>query len=271
MSSTLSSFIATPLKGVGTIRSLESSGQQAERLKLLKLRTVKAYQKEVSSSAKYWSIAAIVGLHIVLISLYVNRDQTPLVPIEKHEVAIEFIKPEIEPPPPPVIEPPKPTPEPPPPKVQKATPPPPALRTPIASENIAPDDIVVQENTEAAVSKEPVVAAEVPTPPEPAPAPAVEEPVTEASANASYLKNPTPEYPERARTMGWSGTVILRVRVSADGSAQSVSVKKSSGHKVLDDSAASAVKKWTFVPSKRGNTPIDGWATVPVIYNNSEQ
>ncbi len=258
MSSTLSSFIATPLKGVGTIRSLESSGQQAERLKLLKLRTVKAYQKEVSSSAKYWSIAAIVGLHIVLISLYVNRDQTPLVPIEKHEVAIEFIKPEIEPPPP---------------KVQKATPPPPALRTPVASENIALDDIVVQENTEAVVTKEPVVAAEVPTPPEPAPAPApaVEEPVTEASANASYLKNPTPEYPERARTMGWSGTVILRVRVSADGSAQSVSVKKSSGHKVLDDSAASAVKKWTFVPSKRGNTPIDGWATVPVIYNNSEQ
>ncbi|MES2547410.1 MAG: energy transducer TonB [Pseudomonadota bacterium] len=268
MSSTLSSYIATPLRGVGTIQSRESSGQQAERLQLLQLRAVKAFEKEVSPGAKYWSIAAIIGLHVALISLYVNRDQTPSAPIEKHEVAIEFIKPEIEPPPPPPpVEPPKPIP---PPKAQKA-PPPPALRTPVATQDIAPDDIVVQENTQAPVSSEPVVAAEEPTPPAPPPAPVVEEPVTEASANAAYLKNPTPEYPERARTMGWSGTVILRVKVSADGSAQSVTVKKSSGHKVLDDSAASAVKKWTFVPSKRGNTPIDGWATVPIVYNNSEQ
>jgi len=268
MSSTLSSYVSAPLEGVGFIKSNESSGQKSERLNLLKLRKVKAYDKEVNAGAKYWSIATIVGLHIVLITLYVNRDQTASVPIKKHEVAIEFIKPEIEPPPPPPppIEPPKP----PPPKVQKVAPPPPALRTPVASENIAPDDIVVQENTEAVVSKEPVVAAEEPTPPAPPPAPVVEEPVTEASANAGYLKNPPPEYPSRATQMGWSGTVILRVRVSADGTAQNVTVKKSSGHKVLDDSAITAVKKWTFVPSKRGSTPIDGWATVPIIFNSEQ-
>ncbi|WP_020168524.1 MULTISPECIES: energy transducer TonB [Methylotenera] len=261
MSSTLSSYISAPVEGVGFIKSSESLGQKDERLNLLKLRKVKAYDKEVNASAKYWSIAAIIGLHIALITLYVNRDQTPSVPIKKHEVAIEFIKPEIEPPP---IEPPKP----PPPKVQKA-PPPPALRTPVATQDIAPNDIVVQENTQAPVSSGPVVAAEEPTPPAP-PAPVVEEPVTEASANAGYLKNPPPEYPARATQMGWSGTVILRVRVSADGSAQSVSVKKSSGHKVLDDSAVTAVKKWTFVPSKRGNTAIDGWATVPIIFNSEQ-
>ncbi|WP_047537096.1 energy transducer TonB [Methylotenera versatilis] len=266
MSSSLSSYIATPLRGVGTIQSGESSDQQAERLKLLQLRAVKSYDKEVNSSAKYWSVAAIVGLHVALISLYANRDQTSPVPIAKHEVAIEFIKPEIEPPPPPPVEPPKP---PPPPKVQKA-PPPPALRTPVATQDIAPDDIVVQENTQAPVSSGPVVAAEEPTPPAPPPAPVVEEPVTEASANAGYLKNPPPEYPARATQMGWGGTVILRVRVSADGSTQSVSVKKSSGHKVLDDSAVAAVKKWTFVPSKRGSTPIDGWATVPIIFNSEQ-
>lgn len=268
MSSTLSSYISAPLEGVGFIKSNESLNQKEERLNLLHLRKVKSYDKEVSTSAKYWSVAAIIGFHVALISLYVTRDQTPSVPIKKHEVAIEFIKPEIEPPPPPPppIEPPKP----PPPKVQKAAPPPPALRTPVASENIAPDDIVVQENTEAVVSKEPVVAAEEPTPPAPPPAPVIEEPVTVASANAGYLKNPPPEYPARATQMGWSGTVILRVRVSADGTAQNVSVKKSSGHKVLDDSAITAVKKWTFVPSKRGSTPIDGWATVPIIFNSEQ-
>ena len=271
MASSLNSYIATPLKSVGSIQSSESSGQREERLKLLQLRSVKSYEKEVSSSAKYWSVAAIIGLHVAVISLYANRDQTPIVPIKKHEVAIEFIKPEIEPPPPPPIEPPKPPPpKPPPPKVQKVTPPPPALKTPVASENIAPDDIVVQENTEAEVSKEPVVAAEEPASPAPPPPPVVEEPITEASAKAGYLKNPPPEYPSRATQMGWSGTVILRVKVSADGTAQSVSVKKSSGHKVLDDSAVTAVKKWTFVPSKRGSTPIDGWATVPIIFNSEQ-
>jgi len=271
MSSTLSSYISAPIEGVGFITN-ESSNQKEERLNLLQLRKIKSYDKEVSVSAKYWSVAAIIGFHVALISLYVTRDQTPSVPIKKHEVAIEFIKPEIEPPPPPPIEPPKPPPPKfePPPKLQKVTPPPPALKTPVASENIAPDDIVVQENTEAVVSKEPVVAAEEPTPPAPPPAPVIEEPVTEASANAGYLKNPPPEYPARATQMGWSGTVILRVRVSADGTAQNVSVKKSSGHKVLDDSAITAVKKWTFVPSKRGSTPIDGWATVPIIFNSEQ-
>jgi len=269
--SSLNSYISTPLSGVGEIRSSESLDERTERLKLLQLRTVKSYEKEVNASAKYWSIAAVIGLHVAVITLYVNRDQTLSVPVKKHEVAIEFIKPEVEPPPPPPIEPPKPPPpKTPPPKVQKVTPPPPALRTPVASENIAPDDIVVQENTEAEVSKEPVVAAKEPTPPAPPPAPVVEEPVTEASANAGYLKNPPPEYPAKATQMGWSGTVILRVKVSADGSAQNVTVKKSSGHKVLDDSAVNAVKKWTFVPSKRGNTPIDGWATVPIIFNSEQ-
>ncbi|EUJ10641.1 TonB family protein [Methylophilaceae bacterium 11] len=266
MSNSLNSYITTPLDGVGFIQSNESSGQHAERLKLSQLRLAKALSSKEKSSAKYWAIVAIIGLHAVLILLYVNRDQTPSAPIKKHEVAIEFIKPEIEPPPPPPVEPPKP---PPPPKVQKA-PPPPALRTPVATQDIAPNDIVVQENTQAPVSPGPVVAAEVPTPPAPPPAPVVEEPVTEASANAGYLNNPKPEYPASAQRQGKGGTVILRVRVLANGSVESVAVKKSSGHKALDESAVSAVQKWTFVPSKRGSTPIDGWATVPIVFKAEE-
>lgn len=260
MASLLNPSLATQLAGL----AVTPADPIADGLKRLQLKPLATLNRQEQSKAKFWSVPAIIGLHAVVIFAYINRDQTPAAPIQKHEVAIEFIKPEIEPPPPPPIEPPKP---PPPPKVQKA-PPPPALRTPVASQNIAPDDIVVQENTQAPVSPGPVVAAEVPTPPAPpAPPPVVEEPVTEASANAGYLNNPKPEYPAAAIRQGWGGTVILRVRVLANGSVESVAVKKSSGRKVLDEAAATAVQKWTFVPSKRGSTPIDGWATVPLVFN----
>ncbi len=264
MASLLNPSLTTQLAGLPLTLTDNVSDSFKDGLKRLQLKPLNVLNREERSKAKFWSIPAIIGLHAVVIFAYVSRDQTPAAPIQKHEVAIEFIKPEVEPPPPPPIEPPKP---PPPPKVQKA-PPPPALRTPVASQAIAPDDIVVQENTQAPVSPGPVVAAEVPTPPAPpAPPPIVEEPVTEASANAGYLNNPKPEYPAAAIRQGWGGTVILRVRVLANGSVESVTVKKSSGRKVLDDAAASAVQKWTFVPSKRGSTPIDGWATVPLVFN----
>lgn len=212
----------------------------------------------------------VILLHGLAVVAYINRDQTSTIVPVKHEVAIEFIKPEIIPPP--VVQPPPP----PPPKVQKVTPPTKpvaALRTAPAEENIKPSDITVAENTEATHAAGPAVAAPGPTveaappaPPAP-PAPKVEEPVTEATANAAYLNNPKPDYPSAAARQGWGGTVTLRVRVLADGHAESVSVKKSSGRKVLDEAAIAAVKNWTFVPSKRGSTPIDGWATVPIVFN----
>jgi protein TonB len=80
--------------------------------------------------------------------------------------------------------------------------------------------MTVLENTNAPRSTGPVVAATEPLPPAPvlappAPPPKLEEPVTEASANAAYLKNPPPEYPLFAQRQGWQGTVLLRVHVLA--------------------------------------------------------
>jgi protein TonB len=225
----------------------------------------------------------VILLHVLAFFAYQNIDHTPQPIAKKREILVEIYRPE-PPPPEPVIEPPKPVEPPPPPKVVKPTPavskPAPVLKTEAADENIQPDDIVVAENTEAPKSTAPVVSSAEAAPanatgvgetaPVAAP-PVMEEPVTEASANAAYLNNPKPEYPRAAEKMGWSGTVILRVRVLANGSAESVQVKKSSGKKVLDEAATNAVKNWTFVPSKRGSTPIDGWATVPIEFKNPEQ
>jgi len=60
--------------------------------------------------------------------------------------------------------------------------------------------------------------------------------------------------------------VLLRVRVLSNGTASSVEVQSSSGSKALDDAAVATVKKWLFSPSKRGDAPIDGWATVPIEF-----
>ena len=36
--------------------------------------------------------------------------------------------------------------------------------------------------------------------------------------------------------------------------------------KLLDEEAKATVRTWRFSPSKRGSTPIDGWATVPIEF-----
>jgi protein TonB len=272
MSNTLSSFAGFPAyktSPVGIANSIELAGEAFSKGKF---EAVLSQIEEKTGTRNYLALGALVILlHGLAVVAYINRDQSSTLAPVKHEVAIEFIRPEVIPPP--VVEPPPP---PPPPKVQKITPPPKpvaALRTAPAEENVKPTDIAIAENREATHISGPVVAAPGPTveeappaPPAP-PAPKVEEPVTEATANAAYLNNPKPDYPPTAARQGWGGTVTLRARVLADGHAESVTVKKSSGRKVLDDAALAAVRNWTFVPSKRGSTPIDGWATVPVVFN----
>lgn len=206
----------------------------------------------------------IVGLHLAAFWVYLHTPSTPYVVPHKSEVMIEFAKPVVIPPP--VVEPPPPPP--PQPKVQRETPPPrptPALRTPPAEQNISADDLTVKENTEAPKSTGPVVADAPAAPPAP-PAPPKEEPITEAFGGIGYLNNPAPEYPAAATRQGWTGKVVLRVRVLPDGSAGGIEVKKSTGHKVLDDAAINAVKGWKFSPAKRGNTPVEGGVNVTLDF-----
>lgn len=92
------------------------------------------------------------------------------------------------------------------------------------------------------------------------------EPYSEASINANYGSNPKPKYPELARSRGWQGTVLLQVRVTADGHSEEVTVHRSSGHDALDESAVEAVEKWQFVPAKRGNTAVACSVIVPIIF-----
>jgi protein TonB len=50
--------------------------------------------------------------------------------------------------------------------------------------------------------------------------------------------------------LGYQGAAVIRIKVSAQGESKGVEVLHSSGHKMLDESATKALKKWRFTPSK---------------------
>ncbi|MBN3816941.1 energy transducer TonB, partial [Paraburkholderia sp. Se-20369] len=92
------------------------------------------------------------------------------------------------------------------------------------------------------------------------------EKTTLPDGDADYLRNPAPAYPAIAQDYGWQGKVVLHVHVLANGTPDSIQLRSSSGHRVLDDAAIAAVRRWSFVPAKRGTTPVDGWVDVPLNF-----
>lgn len=95
---------------------------------------------------------------------------------------------------------------------------------------------------------------------------AAEAPATPPLFNAAYLRNPAPLYPAIARHSGDQGKVMLKVLVSAEGTALRVELDQSSGSKSLDGAALEAVKGWRFVPARRGVQNIEAWVRVPVVF-----
>jgi TonB family protein len=75
-----------------------------------------------------------------------------------------------------------------------------------------------------------------------------------------------PVYPQAAREAGIEGTVVIWLRVSAEGAVLEAKVHKSSGHKILDDTALHWAEKQRFIPAKVGGTPVEAEATKPVKF-----
>lgn len=85
-------------------------------------------------------------------------------------------------------------------------------------------------------------------------------------ARPDYLSNPPPDYPAQAQRQGWTGTVVLRVRVDADGHARDVRLVTSAGRRILDDAARKAVLGWRFAPARRNGAPVASWVDVPIRF-----
>lgn len=209
----------------------------------------------------------ILLLHVALIA-YLHRSSTPETPAKPLVMDVALIAapapPQAKPVPPaaPVV-PPKPQPKPVKAKKAPAAPKkPPVIRKPDRMPAPEPAPAAQPEAAPAPARPAPVASPARPAPAAPAPS----QTFTEANYRANYKSNPKPEYPRLAKSRGWQGKVLLRVQVTADGRSAGVAVQQSSGHKQLDDAAIEAVRNWTFIPAKRGDTPVASTVTVPIQF-----
>ena len=203
------------------------------------------------------SIAATVALHTAAIGVLLQFDAVRKPLAEALPLMVDLVtlrKPE-PPPPPPKVEPPRPRPvaKQPVPQVQAPEPPP-----VLVTEAAAPGP----QRTAPPPRVEPVPVV-VPTAPPPPPRPA---PVQPPSFDAAYLKNPPPAYPANSKRRGEQGQVVLRVYVSAEGLAERVEIRTSSGHERLDRAAHDAVHQWRFVPARQGERTVAAWVLVPINF-----
>lgn len=91
------------------------------------------------------------------------------------------------------------------------------------------------------------------------------------SASLAVLEGPRPGYPIIALRRGWEGVVVLRVEVDTRGKPVAVEVARSSGHRVLDDTARRQVlARWQFVPAQRGGVAVPAVGLVPFDFTIPE-
>ena len=98
-------------------------------------------------------------------------------------------------------------------------------------------------------------------------APATPSEASQPRFDAGYLKNPAPAYPSASRRLGEEGRVVLRVLVESDGRPGEVAIKTSSGFPRLDQAAEDAVRRWKFVPARKGDEAVRAAVLVPIVFN----
>ena len=175
------------------------------------------------------------------------------------------------------VEPPKPEPvRPEPPRRESRPYPEPVRSIPVPA--TAPPLLTTRDSRADAPSISAPPAVTAPTPPQEAPAPtaraapaaekpaAAAQPVTQPLFNAAYLRNTPPRYPMAARRNGEQGTVMLKVFVTREGAATSVTVERSSGSRSLDSAATETVRSWRFAPARQGDQAVEAWVIVPVEF-----
>ena len=120
---------------------------------------------------------------------------------------------------------------------------------------------------EPAVALAPPVPAPLAVAPPVAPAQVAAAPVIAPNFSASYLENPPSAYPALSKRVGEQGKVMLHVFVNAQGGADTVELRASSGSSRLDDAALESVKRWRFVPARQGDQPVAAWVLIPITFS----
>jgi periplasmic protein TonB len=177
-------------------------------------------------------------------------------------VTLEVVPPVIVESPPPAVE------------IKQATPAPKSRALPVPQLHYAPAPSLIAvervEATPAAVAaplpEAPLAPVVVAAGPANVPASHHADAVEPPHFNVAYLNNPRPAYPPIARKLGLEGIVLLRVDVNAKGAPEKIVIAQTSGASLLDEAAMKAVQGWTFVPARRGDTPIAHPVEVPIRF-----
>lgn len=81
-----------------------------------------------------------------------------------------------------------------------------------------------------------------------------------------------PDYPERARSEGVEGTVVLRVEIGTDGKPRRVAIVSGvEGHPELADSAVKALRQWRFDPATKEGEAVVAEVSVPFRFALDEK
>ena len=92
----------------------------------------------------------------------------------------------------------------------------------------------------------------------------------QSDAAPGPFRNPAPPYPWAARLLGQEGGVVLRIAISQTGRPTRVEVQRSSGYPLLDESAATTVRRWKFLPARTAGIPHDSLAMLRVRFRLEE-
>ena len=125
----------------------------------------------------------------------------------------------------------------------------------------APLPANLPQDQRTAIAGTPAVTQEA-TPPAPAALP-----ISSPRFDAAYLSNPAPVYPALSRRLGEEGKVVLRALVEPEGRSGQIEIRSSSGSPRLDQAAVEAVRRWKFIPARRGDETVAAWVLIPIVFN----
>lgn len=81
-------------------------------------------------------------------------------------------------------------------------------------------------------------------------------PVRVANLAAIMTYGPPPPYPAASKHKKETGTVVVRVVISEQGTVMDASIRQSSGFSALDEAALNAVRRYRFSPTIRDGRPV---------------
>jgi len=200
-------------------------------------------------------MAAIVVGHIVLFYLaYSGMLRTVTQAVMPQVVNVTFVAA------------PEPLKAPPPPKTVPLVQPKTTFVPPLPQVNIAQTEPTITLPPPQPRASEPAPAAAAVPSAQPAPPVPPQAAGPKTVSGVEYIRAPQPVYPSISRRMGETGIVVLRVLIGEKGTAEQVTVQKSSGFSNLDEAGRQAVLRSLYKPHIEDGKAIPVYALVPINF-----